>query len=64
MEIVTPTGHLRVKAHPTSKIQPGEVHLFHGYREANANDLVSEVHLDPYSGFPGYRANRCAVSKG
>lgn len=63
MEITTPTGSVRVKAHPSSKIQPGEVHLYHGYREANANDLVSEEHLDPYSGFPGYRANRCSVRK-
>lgn len=63
MEITTPTGSVRVKAHSSSKIQPGEVHLYHGYREANANDLVSEEHLDPYSGFPGYRANRCSVRK-
>lgn len=63
IEISNPTGRVAVLANPSSKIQVGEVHLYHGYREANANDLVSECHLDPYSGFPGYRSNYCAVRK-
>ena len=29
----------------------------------NANDLIPIDHLDPYSGFPGYKQVRCAVKK-
>ena len=64
MEIVTPTGHLRVKAHPTSKIQPGGSISSTATGRQTPTTWSARVHLDPYSGFPGYRANRCAVSKG
>ena len=41
----------------------GMVSLYHGYREADANSLLSYDHRDPYSGFPGYRCIRCRVRK-
>ena len=63
IELSTAVSSVQVRAHISSKIQPGEIYFYHGYREANANDLVSETHLDPYSGFPGYRSNRCAVRR-
>lgn len=59
----SPTGSVTVIADPSGRIRPGEIHLYHGYREANANDLVAGDHLDPYSGFPGYKSNPCRISK-
>lgn len=61
--ISTPRGSLTVKVHPTQSVPAGLVNLYHGYPEANANDLLDEDHLDPYSGFPAYRSTRCAVTK-
>lgn len=63
IEIYTPVGAVRVTAHLTWKARKGDVHLFHGYSEANANDLISMWHVDPYCGFPGYKSNRCNVRK-
>ena len=56
-------GSIEVAVNPSGKIRPGDVHLYHGYSEANANDLVGSFHLDPYSGFPGYKSNRCNIEK-
>jgi len=61
IEIYNRHGSVAVQARPSVKILPGVVHLYHGYREANANDLVGGEHLDPYSGFPGFKSNRCNI---
>lgn len=59
------TGHssVCVRANPTVTIPQGMVSLYHGYREADANSLLSNDHRDPYSGFPGYRCIRCRIEK-
>lgn len=64
-EIALSTGEhsLTLLANLSHKILPGTVHIYHGYTEANANDLVGGAHLDPYSGYAGYRSNRCRVTK-
>ena len=56
-------GEARVKAGPSSRIMPGLVHLYHGYREADGSALMGPRHNDPYSGFPGYNSIRCRVDK-
>jgi len=56
-------GRVRVRANPSRRILPGCAQLYHGYREADANELVSERHLDPYSGYPGYNCVRCRIRK-
>ncbi len=61
--ISTLRGAVTVKVHPTQSVPAGLVNLYHGYPEANVNDLMDEDHLDPYSGFPAYRSTRCAVAK-
>ena len=63
--ITIETGHgsVTVQANPTVIIPEGMVSLYHGYREADANSLLSFEHRDPYSGFPGYRCIRCAIKK-
>lgn len=61
--ISTPRGSVTVRVHLTQSVPQGLVNLFHGYSEADANSLLDEDHLDPYSGFPAYRSTRCAVKK-
>ena len=63
IQLSTANGTIRVRAHLTHTGLPGDVYLYHGYREANANDLLPADHLDPYSGFPGFRQTRCQIRK-
>ena len=61
--ISTLRGSVTVLVHPTDSVPAGLVNLYHGYSEADANSLLDDEHLDPYSGFPAYRSTRCAVRK-
>lgn len=63
MEIYTDTGSIRVKVHITVSGLPGDVYMYHGYKEANVNTLIKRTHVDPYSGFAGYRQSRCNIRK-
>ena len=63
VRVITARGSVTVAARPTLTLPPGMVSLYHGYREADANSLLSWDHRDPYSGFPGYRCIRCRVEK-
>lgn len=59
--IFNDTGSITVRANPTGKMSSGNIQMYHGYREADANELVAGSHLDPYSGFPGYNCVRCQI---
>lgn len=63
IEISTPAGSVTVCANLSYHNPPGLVSLYHDYREANFNNLVDCGRLDPYSGFPAVRSNRCRVVK-
>jgi len=63
IEVATEIGAIRLKANVSSMILPGTVSIFHGYREADVNTVISWDHLDPYSGFPGFRSVRCQIRK-
>lgn len=63
VEIETITSKIRMKANPSVKIRKGDVQIYHGYTEANANDLIGSTHTDPYSGYPGFKSSRCRVRK-
>lgn len=63
IELSTRIGAITVAANPTRTVKPGTVFLYHGYREADVNAIIPPGHNDPYSGFPGYRSVRCAVTK-
>ena len=63
IRISTGHGQVTVAANPTVIIPKGMVSLYHGYREADANSLLSNDHRDPYSGFPSYRCIRCSITK-
>lgn len=64
MEIVlrTTVGAITVKANVTLSAREGEVVMYHGYREANVNELIPVDYLDPCTGFPGYKQVPCSVS--
>lgn len=63
VEVSSPTGSIRVLVHVSGKIQKGNVHLVHGYKECDSSLLINHKHLDPYSGFPGYKSIRCNIRK-
>ncbi len=56
-------GSICVKAKLTIKNKRGHINMVHGYTEANVNLLIGREHLDPYSGFPGFKATRCNIRK-
>ena len=61
MKIVTPCGEVTVRAHVTRLVRSGDVHMYHDWLQANANDLIDGDYLDPISGFPGYRSSLCKI---
>lgn len=63
VELYSQFGAIRVGVHLTRSGLPGDVYMFQGYEEANVNDLLGAEHLDPYSGFPGFRQVRCNIRK-
>lgn len=61
--IVTPLGSIQVKANVSNISAKGEVNIYHGYKEANINQIISDEHLDRHSGFPGFKQIRCRIEK-
>ena len=45
----------------TDIMKPGVVHCFHGWNEANVNELTDHTTLDPISGFPAFKSLLCEV---
>lgn len=62
-EVSSPYGKVQAAVKISGKIQEGNIHLAHGYKECDSSRLMSYKHLDPYSGFPCYRSNRCTIRK-
>lgn len=56
-------GKVRVCANVTSKQLKGTLNIYHGRKEADANELVALNHLCPYSGYPGYNCVHVKVTK-
>ena len=63
IELSTAWGSITTLVRLTHAALQGDVYMYHGYAEADVNSLVGQTHLDPYSGFPGFRQVRCAVRK-
>ena len=63
MVIRTAVDAITVKANLSQSAREGEIVMVHGYRDANVNALISVDHLDPYTGFPGYKQVPCAVCR-
>jgi anaerobic selenocysteine-containing dehydrogenase len=60
--IETPEGRITVKANITNLAQPGVVHVFHGWPQADVNTILART-LDPISGFPAFKSQLCQVRK-
>lgn len=63
VKILTSKGEVIVKAKPSHKILKGNIHMYHGYEEVDVNLLFDKNHLDPISGFPGFKSVRCKIEK-
>lgn len=60
--VSTETGTIHVLAYLTKAVKRGTVFMYQSYADtADVNRIIEWNHLDPYSGFPGYRTVRCAV---
>ncbi|MEZ5534890.1 MAG: molybdopterin-dependent oxidoreductase [Thiolinea sp.] len=63
VEISSPRGSVIFRADVTDIMKPGVVHCFHGWNEANINELTDDASLDPISGFPAFKSLLCQVKK-
>ncbi|GAB4249287.1 MAG: molybdopterin-dependent oxidoreductase [Thermoleophilia bacterium] len=63
IKLSTPKGAIEVKANVTATVQPGVVHMYHAYPEADVNGLMEADYLDPISGFPGFKGLLCRVER-
>ncbi len=61
--ISTSAGSMEVAAQISNQVSPGQVFMFHGYREADVNQLIHRDNLDPYCGFPAFRSTACKIAK-
>jgi len=63
VELSTQRGLLRVKANLTEIVPQGTVNIYHGYPEADINQLIEPDYVDPISGYPGFKSLLCEVTK-
>ncbi|OQX02848.1 MAG: molybdopterin oxidoreductase [Thiothrix lacustris] len=56
-------GSVTFRAAVTDIMKPGVVHCFHGWNNANINELTDDTQLDPISGFPPFKSLLCEVSR-
>lgn len=61
--VTSPLGKIEMNAWVTEILPPGVAHAFHGWAEANINDLIPDQGLDPISGYPPFKSSLCEVSK-
>jgi anaerobic selenocysteine-containing dehydrogenase len=46
----------------TNTLRPGAIDIHHGWRQADANELIPRI-FDPISGFPVYKEGLCQIEK-
>jgi anaerobic selenocysteine-containing dehydrogenase len=63
VELYTALGSITVLANLRANVDKGCVYMYHGYSEADVNSLMDSRHLDPYSGFPGFRSMWAGLRK-
>ncbi len=61
--ICSPRGTVCFQAELTDSVKVGVVHAFHGWNQANINELTDDTQLDPISGFPPFKSLLCEVRK-
>ena len=60
--VSTQLGEIKARAEVTKMVKPGCMDMFHGWSQANVNELVSRD-FDPISGFPPYKEGLCQIRK-
>lgn len=63
VDVVSPSGRVRIIAVVTTDVHPECVVMPAGWREANANLLISHDRRDPISGFPAFRSGVCRLER-
>lgn len=63
IEIYNGAGSVVMKANLSKRVAAGEISMYHGYEEANCNELIPIDLLDPYTGFPAYKQVCCNIRK-
>lgn len=63
VDLCTRRASVRVKANLTEIVMPGVVNMYHGYPEADVNQLIEPDYLDPISAYPGFKSLLCEVRK-
>jgi anaerobic selenocysteine-containing dehydrogenase len=61
--VETAYGSIRLRANLTYAVDEGAVFIYQDYPDADVNSIIGPDHLDPISGFPGYRSVRCNLRK-
>lgn len=61
VEVSSLRGNVHFYADVTDIMKRGVVHCFHGWNEANVNELTDDACLDPISGFPAFKSLLCEV---
>lgn len=64
VELYNKYGSVRALANPTDCILPGNLQLCHGYKEANANDLIGAKTPGSLYGIPRLQKRRLQHEKG
>ncbi len=59
--ISSPRGAIEMVAEVTDTMLSGAVHAYHGWGNANINELTDDQHLDPISGFPAFKSSLCQI---
>ncbi|MCK4305780.1 MAG: hypothetical protein KAY24_16200 [Candidatus Eisenbacteria sp.] len=63
VEVSSPRGSIRCRAHVTDSIDPRVAHAYHGFRESNCNVLTDHKAFDPITGSVGMKSLLCRVAK-
>ena len=63
VRISTPISSITTLANITGSANIGELQMFHGYEEANINQIIDSTVLDPYTGYPSFKQFRCRLEK-
>ncbi len=60
--VETSLGNIKVKAEVTNLVMPGVIDIFHGWQNANVNNLIARK-FDPITGYPPFKEGLCEVRK-
>lgn len=61
--VASARGTIKLYANLTQAVEQGTVFIYQDYPDADVNSMIGPDHLDPISGFPGYRSVRCRVCR-